>query len=322
MYKIKKAMFLNVLTSMHAGGGSELSVVDLPIQREGHTGFPKIEASSLKGSLRNAVRHNNVEKSIMDQIFGSDDLENREDTENKFASAVAFSDARLLFFPVRSAKGVFAFVTCPMVLRRFFDDMELAGIGELAQRFALTPCPLVAKGSALVLEDKNKKTVMLEEYVYDVTEEDGDEAPFGAFLTRLLNVMQCNELLRDLLKTNAIVVPDDDFSDFVRMSTEVVTRIRIETDSRTVQGGALFNEEYLPSESVLYSLLFIADAYQPQPGRLQAEEAVAPPRTQAAEIAAQLEKCIPPTFQIGANQTLGKGFVACRLVTGGGAGVQ
>lgn len=160
MYKIKKAMFLNVLTSMHAGGGSELSVVDLPIQREGHTGFPKIEASSLKGSLRSVARHS-VEKSTMDQIFGSDDLENREDTENKFASAVAFSDARLLFFPVRSAKGVFAFVTCPMVLRRFFDDMELSGIGELAQRFALTPCPLVAKGSALVLEDKNKKTVML-----------------------------------------------------------------------------------------------------------------------------------------------------------------
>ncbi|WGU92362.1 type III-B CRISPR module RAMP protein Cmr4 [Paenibacillus dendritiformis] len=319
MYKIKKAMFLNVLTSMHVGGGSELSVVDLPIQREGHTGFPKIEASSLKGSLRSVARHS-VENSTMDQIFGSDDTEKKE--ENRVASAVAFSDARLLFFPVRSAKGVFAFVTCPMVLRRFFDDMELAGSGELAQRFALTPCPLVAKGSALVLEDKNKKTVMLEEYVYDVTEEDGDEAPFGAFLTRLLDVMPCNELLRDRLKTHAILVPDDDFSDFVRMSTEVVTRIKIDNTSGTVQGGALFNEEYLPSESVLYSLLFIADAYQPQPGRLQAEEAVAPPRKKAAEIAAELEKCIPPTFQIGANQTLGKGFVACRLVTGGGADVQ
>lgn len=319
MYKMKKAMFLNVLTSMHVGGGSELSVVDLPIQREGHTGFPKIEASSLKGSLRSVARHS-VENSTMDQIFGSDDTEKKE--ENRVASAVAFSDARLLFFPVRSAKGVFAFVTCPMVLRRFFDDMELAGSGEMAQRFALTPCPLVAKGSALVLEDKNKKTVMLEEYVYDVTEEDGDEAPFGAFLTRLLDVMPCNELLRDRLKTHAILVPDDDFSDFVRMSTEVVTRIKIDNTSGTVQGGALFNEEYLPSESVLYSLLFIADAYQPQPGRLQAEEAVAPPRKKAAEIAAELEKCIPPTFQIGANQTLGKGFVACRLVTGGGSDVQ
>nr|WP_197258115.1 type III-B CRISPR module RAMP protein Cmr4 [Paenibacillus dendritiformis] len=312
-------MFLNVLTSMHVGGGSELSVVDLPIQREGHTGFPKIEASSLKGSLRSVARHS-VENSTMDQIFGSDDTEKRE--ENRVASAVAFSDARLLFFPVRSAKGVFAFVTCPMVLRRFFDDMELAGLGELAQRFALTPCPLVAKGSALMLEDKNKKTVMLEEYVYDVTEEDGDEAPFGAFLDRLLKVMPCNELLRDRLKTNAIVVPDDDFSDFVRMSTEVITRIKIDNTSGTVRGGALFNEEYLPSESVLYSLLFIADAYQPQHGRLQAEEAVVPPRKKAEEIDAELEKCIPPTFQIGANQTLGKGFVACRLVTGGGAGVQ
>ncbi|GAC41228.1 uncharacterized protein PPOP_0578 [Paenibacillus popilliae ATCC 14706] len=284
-------MFLNVLTSMHAGGGSELSVVDLPIQREGHTGFPKIESSSLKGSLRCVAKHN-AEQSTVDHIFGS------EDTENRFASAVAFSDARLLFFPVRSAKGVFAFVTCPMVIRHFVDDMELAGISELAQRCTLTPCPLVAKGSQLVLKDNDKNTVMLEEYVYTVTVEDRDEAPFGAFLERLLNVLPCNELLQDQLKSHAILVPDDDFSDFVRMSTEVVTRIRIDTESRTAQGGALFNEEYLPSESVMYSLLFIADAYQSQSGRLQAEDAAAPPHKHAAEIAADLEKCTPPIFQI------------------------
>lgn len=35
-------MTLNTLTSTHPGSGTELSFVDLPIQREGHTGYPKI----------------------------------------------------------------------------------------------------------------------------------------------------------------------------------------------------------------------------------------------------------------------------------------
>ena len=54
MYKISKPVFLYCLTSLHAGSGSSLGVVDLPIQRERHTSFPKIESSSLKGAFREA----------------------------------------------------------------------------------------------------------------------------------------------------------------------------------------------------------------------------------------------------------------------------
>lgn len=52
MFKEAKPLFLICETPLHAGSGDELGVIDLPIQREKHTNFPKVEASSLKGALR------------------------------------------------------------------------------------------------------------------------------------------------------------------------------------------------------------------------------------------------------------------------------
>ena len=39
-------------TSLHAGAGSSVGVVDLPIQREGHNGWPCVFGSAVKGALR------------------------------------------------------------------------------------------------------------------------------------------------------------------------------------------------------------------------------------------------------------------------------
>ena len=39
-------------TSIHAGTGSDIGIVDLPIQRERHTEYPVIWSSSLKGAIR------------------------------------------------------------------------------------------------------------------------------------------------------------------------------------------------------------------------------------------------------------------------------
>lgn len=48
MFTYAKPFLLHAISSVHAGSGSELGIVDLPIQREKHTGFPKIESSTLK----------------------------------------------------------------------------------------------------------------------------------------------------------------------------------------------------------------------------------------------------------------------------------
>jgi len=67
-----KPFFIKSITPLHVGSGSDLGVVDLPIQRESHTGFPKIEASSLKGSIRSEFvsKHGETEA---EEIFGTGD---------------------------------------------------------------------------------------------------------------------------------------------------------------------------------------------------------------------------------------------------------
>ncbi|WP_353563327.1 RAMP superfamily CRISPR-associated protein, partial [Longimonas sp.] len=57
MFSTAHPVYLHVRTPMHAGTGAELGIVDLPIQRERATGYPKVEGSSLKGAIREAFRH-------------------------------------------------------------------------------------------------------------------------------------------------------------------------------------------------------------------------------------------------------------------------
>jgi|GEM_PF-6268950 len=60
MYKLAKPLFVHCQSPTHVGSGSDLGLVDLPIQRESHTGFPKIEASSLKGAIRENFEESDV----------------------------------------------------------------------------------------------------------------------------------------------------------------------------------------------------------------------------------------------------------------------
>ena len=121
MYKQKSTLFMLCETPLHAGSGDDLGIVDLPIQRERHTDFPKVESSSLKGALREAFekadgKSNDKEHQVkIHRTFGFDekakfvdetkDLVGKDNTQ--YSGSLAFTDARLLLFPVKSMKGVF-----------------------------------------------------------------------------------------------------------------------------------------------------------------------------------------------------------------------
>jgi CRISPR-associated protein Cmr4 len=259
--------FIKVLTPLHAGSGSDLGVVDLPIQRESHTSFPKIEASSLKGSIRSAFTENNDEAKA-EAIFGTGDE----------AGKLGFSDARILFFPVKSVRGVFAYVTCPMVLNRLCEDKKLTTSEELKSGFVIPKIDSLDEDECIVLGDKNtienkdktKKTVILEEYSFTVQETKATE--FISFPNLIIE----NERI--------VIISDDNFKHFVQNSTEVITRIKIGTDGVVdKKAGALFTEEFLPSESVMYALAI---------GKVE-----------------EFTKAEKTTLQIGGDTNLGKGIV-------------
>lgn len=316
MYKKATPLFLLCETPLHAGSGSDLGIVDLPIQRERHTDFPKIEASSLKGSIRESfeskIDSNNF-SSIEDddtkihRVFGYDDggitdeakenLEKVFDDKKDFAGAVGFSDARILLFPVKSMKGVFAWITCPKVLHQLQSDLKYAEREEdskMIPDFHGSDIAIVSTQSNLTLQGADTK-VVLEEYTFDA---DGhsDIDKLGEWLAE--NAFAgLSDYWKDKVKKDIVILPDNDFKDFVNLSTEVITRTKIDNVTGTVADGALFTEEYLPSESLMYSLVLTAPEFRAQDA--MSEE----------EVTAFVQENLPAVIQLGGNATLGKGLI-------------
>ncbi|MGC9036299.1 MAG: type III-B CRISPR module RAMP protein Cmr4, partial [Verrucomicrobiia bacterium] len=124
-----KLMMIFTRTPLHIGTGASVGAIDQPVLRERHTGFPIIPASSLKGVFADQWNDRLIEVSEKEKkkkvrvagenncseaawLFGSDN------NNFSFAGAVQFSEAKLLAFPVRSAKGSFAWITSPLILYR------------------------------------------------------------------------------------------------------------------------------------------------------------------------------------------------------------
>jgi len=99
-------MFIHAQTGLHPGSGTALGAVDLPVQRERHTQWPLIPGSTLKGILRDAYRPKDRNGSAREDWWAAFGPENSE--PDKHAGALSLTDARILAFPVRSLKGVFA----------------------------------------------------------------------------------------------------------------------------------------------------------------------------------------------------------------------
>lgn len=288
-------VFLHALTGVHPGGGTALGVVDLPVQRERHTQWPMIAGSSLKGVLRDACRQSLGDrpdgKVLLHAAFGPE-----TDNASDFAGALAFTDARLLAFPVRSLRGVFAWTTCPAVLARFARDAKLlAGSGSVPP-----DPPKVARGKAAcskasdLLIDNDK--LLLEEFEFHRSGEDGGAASWlaGRAIT--------DQATAERLRRNLVVLDDDDFTHFARHATEVIARIGLDYETRTARGKALFYEEFVPPETLFYSVAFATDSRNEQ---LQCN---------AAEMLKVLHENTPPVLQIGADQTIGKGLCAIRII--------
>jgi len=306
MFKQSKPLFFICETPLHAGSGSDLGIVDLPIQRERHTSFPKIEGSSFKGAVREAVEQKSVDFTANGKTLKTNDKKNcvalafGPEDGDAHAGALGFSDARLLLFPVKSVKGVFAWVTCPKVLEQFKRDMSLTGIT------VDTSIKEPSSNNCLALENTTLKLgsnkIVLEEYAfttggsYDIKV--GDNA-LGEWLSELIT----DGFWKDKLKTDIVILSNDDFKDFVNLSTEVITRTKIDNKTGTVQAGALFTEEFLPAESIMYSLVMASPVF------LKDKEKKEAILQTDVDVMNYFSTALPDVIQIGGDATLGKGIV-------------
>lgn len=313
MYQVAKPLFLYCETPLHAGTGSELGVIDLPIQRERHTNFPKIEGSSLKGALRERFEGIAGSRTNSDiyAVFGPEG-----DGTDNFAGAIGFTDARLLLFPVKSMKGVFAWVTCPQVLKRFINDLEITGKATNTESELPQPKQL---GTAFVTNDThlilNSDRIVLEEYAFKSEKNDALTVLSQGIFKLLFDQ---DEWWQKKIETSLVLLHDEDFRDFVTLSTEVITRTKIDNRTGTVEDGALFTEEYLPEASVLYSLVLASPVFPGKDDKNKLSSKATYKESTAEAVQDYFEQILVKNgknrFQLGSNATLGKGLIRTTLL--------
>jgi len=215
-------------TPLHVGAGASVGAVDQPVVRERHTRFPVIPGSSIKGVLRDALATDANAR----EVFGEQD----------YSGSISFGEARLLAFPVRSAKGAFAFAVSPVTLQRFARD---AGI-DLA-------VPTNVKDMTCLSGEKlafDNKAVVLEEYKF---------SKVGDFPRQWEEKL--TGMLSDAVLSGAagrfVLISDTDLSYFAENACQVSQHVRIDHESGTADDGGLFNEETVPSESLFYSTMTV-----------------------------------------------------------------
>jgi len=287
-------------TALHPGSGSTTGVVDLPVQRERHTGFPIIPASSLKGSLRESAEARwGKGHAAVTALFGPD-----TGSANLHAGALTLGEAALVAFPVRSTSKVFVWVTCPLVLSRVARLWFQGGTPSFPavipattsndQALAPTGCDL---STAVVLEDLSFTVASTTANVTDIVTWLAD------------NLMPAGQTtMQEKMKKHTVIVSDENFEHLVRFSTQVMARTKLNDKKTTTGGGGnLWYEETLPRDC-----LFLAVVRCEKP-RGPATD-VAQPSDVSDHLAALFTSPGHPYLQIGGNETVGQGWCEVRLV--------
>jgi CRISPR-associated protein Cmr4 len=372
---------LHAQTSLHPGSGTALGTVDLPVQRERHTHWPTIAGSALKGILRDTCREKlkvhhkeerdqkegkllrsqrqvtNEEDPLLVAAFGPGKISG--DQSDAHAGALSVTDARLLAFPVRSLKGVFAWVSCPAVLQRLQRDWALV---EQPVQWRIPdvfyeqndPPKVAVPTNCRCLVGDTVRQVVLEEF--DFTALDKMEADVTTVATWIANHLlprwpskpapgtgdaakeqggqpssppsapaaNVYEATRERFLKHFLILSDDDFTYFARHATEVTARIALNYDTKTVKGTALFYQEFLPAETLMYAVVLANDSRR----RLEVDDDLIQKhpwlaagrgiRLTAGLVQRFLTENLPPgqVLQIGGDETTGKGLCAVRLSNG------
>ena len=235
---------LHALSALHCGTGQSAGVVDLPIARAKATKLPMVPGSSLRGVLRDAVEQEDVAT-----LFGPT---NTDDDANSFAGACAVGDATLLALPIRCLAGVVCYATSPFILSRYARDLRRA---DLQVPDVVDPGQSqVAVPQQSVNRVQGKGKVVLEDL--DLTAREDATAEQWAKMLAGVAYPEDKDAQEDFKRRFAIL-PDDVMDFLSETGTEVRARIAVDPDTGTVKQGALWYEENLPAESLLWGVFAV-----------------------------------------------------------------
>lgn len=272
---------LHALSALHCGTGQSAGVVDLPIARDRATNLPLVPGSSLRGVLRDSFSAEDGKETPLEKtLFGPRSIGGADDAH---AGALAVGDAHLLLLPIRALAGIVAYATCPFILKRYAADAKID-----------TKVPVPAETQAVHAQNNLNKLsdkIVLEDL--DLTPDHQPEADAWATSIAEAVFTEDTEAQNDL-KRRFLILPDAVFSFLAETSTEIRARIAIDKDKGTVKQGALWYEENLPAESVLWGIYALSGS------RVKGEKLA------ADELAAKLPSAA--LLQLGGKAGVGRGL--------------
>jgi len=288
VYQTGNSMMLSLyaVSPVHAGSGSSFGYVDLPIQRERHTNWPHIQASGVKGALRDHFENFYQKEGenafeIAKIIFGDSKGE-----EGTVAGAISVSDAKILAYPMRSNIAPFVWVTAPAVLQRLCRDLNLCGkkVPDLSRltvpnREMALPLSGIPENVKVLLEDMEVTTGPQQAAMQP------EIAPFFKEVSRLL------------------LVHDDVFKYCVDQCTDVQAQIMINDETGTTKDGSLRYQELLPNDTVMYVVVFWGDS-KDEASTYKADTL----------IGAVKESLANGHIQMGGDLTLGRGLFSVSII--------
>lgn len=243
MFQAQRLVFYTCVSPVHMGAGQAVGAIDNPIQREVHTGHPLIAGSGLKGAVRHHFTRTWDDRNLITRLFGP------ERDASDHAGAIAFTDAALVAFPVRSLKNTFVYATCPTTLgrlRRLVGDVASWTVPNVKEGEAkLAGSSAISANSRLVLEA----------FDFTAIEDPGVKNIASWLADNALPPGNEHAFFRDKLKEDLVVLSNSEFDHFVRHATVVEAHVKIDNDTGTAAKGALFYTENLPPEALLAGLV-------------------------------------------------------------------
>jgi len=244
---------LHALSPVHIGAGQGIGAIDQPVVREVASRLPECPGSGTKGVLRELLS-NGSNQQQEEALFGPPPGSGQP----FFKGALDLGDAKLLCLPVRSFKGCFAWLTCPLVLYRYARDLrdtvdlDLPDIPDLDQGEALTAvgCKL-AQGGTVYLED------------HDLIQRTGEISHTGWSEIIQQSVFRGDNRGKDIFAARFAIVHDLVFDWLSQTAMEVRSRIHLNDISRTTDN--LWFEESIPAESILWGIRALNGPYHPDP---------------------------------------------------------
>jgi len=292
--------WLHTLSPTHVGAGRGVGYIDLPIHRDKVTNWPVIPGSAFKGVWADAFKATEENRKSNPEVglaFGSAS----DDGSN--SGALIPTDARLVCLPVRSFHGTFAWCASPLALEMLHRDLTLAGMKQLPKPPATLSDGVIHRSAKTALEDEGR--IFLEDLDFV-----GKECPTAsAWADKLANWVfpgEDQESWRSRFIERFAVLPNTVFDFLTETGTEVTARVKIDDDSKTVKEGALWNEESLPAETILYGLVTCDRLFSRNAGKIT-------PDGLLSRFSSD-----PMTLQIGGKATVGRGRVQCTFTPVGG----